>query len=200
MSTRTVNTDRTPEANPAVSPLESSKEKDRQRLMNNVKIADTPHPSLGSSCWNHGGAIIPKGGHRYFWYDGKGSSAHRASYRIHNGEIPSDMHVRHRCDNPACVNPDHLELGTHQQNMSDKALRGTAAVRAKSGILGIRQTASGAWEALVTLMNKAYTKRHKLKEDAIAWREAKVWELHGALVGYPVSRPLAAPAAQLALF
>ncbi|MEG3035804.1 MAG: HNH endonuclease [Aurantimicrobium sp.] len=110
------------------------------------------------------------------------------------------MLVRHLCGDAACVNPDHLELGTHQQNGSDMAVMSDAPVRAQSGIRGVYQTAHGTWQAVVTFMYRAITKCHKLKEDAIAWREAKLLEHHGALVGYPASRPLAAPAAQLALF
>jgi HNH endonuclease len=53
--------------------------------------------------------------------------AHRVSWEIHNGPIPIGLHVLHDCDNPPCVRPDHLHLGTHAINMHEMALRGRAA-------------------------------------------------------------------------
>lgn len=49
---------------------------------------------------------------------------HRYAYELTHGPIPAGLVVRHRCDNPPCCNPDHLILGTHQQNTQDAIERG----------------------------------------------------------------------------
>lgn len=52
--------------------------------------------------------------------------ASRVAWRLAHGEAAGDLHVRHRCDNPLCQNPEHLELGTHTDNMRDMHERGRA--------------------------------------------------------------------------
>ncbi len=59
--------------------------------------------------------------------------AHRASWEIHNGPIPNGLWVLHKCDNPKCVNPDHLYLGNHLQNVRDRQDRGRAACGERTG-------------------------------------------------------------------
>lgn len=63
-------------------------------------------------------------GYGLFNYLGKPISSHRVSWLLHNGDIPNELYVLHKCDNRTCVNPDHLFLGTHKDNQEDKIKKG----------------------------------------------------------------------------
>ena len=82
------------------------------------------HPRPGCWLWQgfkdvHGYGVIRRGGK-----GGKAVLTHRYSWELHRGEIPKGLHVLHSCDVPACVNPDHLFLGTQADNMRDMRSKG----------------------------------------------------------------------------
>jgi len=75
------------------------------------------------NCWDWL-AGKDKDGYGKIKINGKDLQAHRASWDFHNGLIPEGMSVLHHCDNPSCVNPSHLFLGTTLDNMRDRDTKG----------------------------------------------------------------------------
>ncbi len=76
-----------------------------------------------TGCWEwQGGKNVH--GYGLIKFNKKTSMAHRVSYEIYNGVAPRKMKVLHNCDNPTCVNPKHLRLGSHGENMIDMARKG----------------------------------------------------------------------------
>jgi len=74
-------------------------------------------------CWIWDAGKMPSG-YGHFKFNGKTLKAHRIAWSLKHGEIPKGMQILHKCDIPSCVNPDHLFLGTHTDNMRDKVRKG----------------------------------------------------------------------------
>ncbi len=89
----------------------------------------TPEPFSGCWLWIKG----QRSGYGQAYKANHTIYAHRLSWEIFRGEIPNKAHVLHRCDTPLCVNPDHLFLGTHADNMRDRDAKGKQPAGERNG-------------------------------------------------------------------
>lgn len=105
---------------------------DPKKIFNYVK-RDGP-----DGCWNWVRASNLEGYGRA-WHNGKLHLTHRLAWEQARGPIPDGFQVLHRCDNPACINPDHLFLGTHVDNMRDRELKGRGVFEQKLNIEQVKQ-------------------------------------------------------------
>jgi hypothetical protein len=89
------------------------------------------------SCWlwtSH----CDKDGYGRLWRNGYKQQAHRVSWRIAHGYMPDEL-VLHKCDVPACVNPEHLFLGTQKDNMHDAVAKGRKGKLSSTDVDEIRR-------------------------------------------------------------
>lgn len=97
-------------------------------------------------------------------HNGTNVRAHRASYQIHKGETPSHLAVCHSCDNPCCVNPDHLFLGDETDNNRDAVTKG----RHKTGSVMNYEIAAQVRKAKEKLTGRTVAKQFGISEAAVS--------------------------------
>lgn len=94
-----------------------------EKIKKTIKVSE-------SGCWEWQGSL-DNGGYGTVRYMGKTHKAHRVVYRLFIGEIPSDyrkFYICHKCDNPKCVSPFHLFLGTSKENNLDAQIKGRSRI------------------------------------------------------------------------
>lgn len=82
---------------------------------------------METKCWLWTAAVFGKTNYGAFQLERQAHRAHRVAWMLTFGEIPAALFVLHRCDNPKCVRPEHLFLGTHTDNMNDRDSKGRQA-------------------------------------------------------------------------
>lgn len=120
-------------------------------------------------------------GHGVIWNGKFNEGAHRVAWTLANGPIPSRMCVCHRCDTPACVNPDHLFLGTKADNAADMASKGRASHRPGASSPSAKLTADDVAEIRKLkgiVSQRALAERFGVSKTAIRFvQKGRTWQL-----------------------
>ncbi len=136
-----------------------------ERFWENVEKTD--------SCWNWTGVIKKDRGYGRLWISRhKEMLAHRLSLQIHGFDVSRWCVVMHKCDNPRCVNPDHLQIGTHRENQLDKVLKGRQAKGEKQGHSSLSEIEVKAMKHLYKLGWKVTNIAAALKRSYSACHQA----------------------------
>ena len=112
----------------------------------------------------------PKGNNGYgtIEVDGRSTSAHRAAWIAFVGPIPDGMCVLHKCDNRACINPDHLYIGDKKQNRADFMKRHPkakelVAIGVKAGAAGVKRF----WDSMTPIQRAEFCKQRAAKRKEL---------------------------------
>lgn len=131
------------------------------------------------ACWEWESGV-DKDGYGKFQFRENPWRAHRVSWTIYNGEIPEGMYVCHKCDNPTCVRPSHLWLGTDADNIHDMDEKGRRTPQS-----GEQNNASRLTKAQVIEIRELYA-----NTDMFQWEIAEKFGVSRELVGQIVRRDI----------
>lgn len=141
-------------------------------------------------CWVFNNS--KNGGRGYVWHNRRLLMAHRVSWVVHYGPIPVGVNVLHSCDNPPCVNPNHLFLGTQQDNVDDMVRKGrqasidlTVRVGQQNGMSKLSDTDR---YRLLELRRQGWLRKDLANEFGITESQVgRICRRGGVLVGMPKS-------------
>ena len=130
-------------------------------------------------CWIWTGSTNGRYGIVQYPKPRKNFGAHRVSYEIHKGKIPSNMSVLHTCDNPLCVNPHHLFLGSQLTNIRDMISKGR---RVQPNVIGelngrakLTATEAAAIRTSTSSTKELSTKYKVCKGTIYAIKKHRLW-------------------------
>jgi hypothetical protein len=124
---------------------------------------------LETHCWTWTGSR-KKDGHGQIWTGQTTVVATRALWTVLNGPIPDGLVIRHRCDNPPCMNPEHLSLGTPKQNSLDAVARGRVNKDGRKLSPEVRRGIAALRESGMTI--QAVAEHFKISpKTVVAWQK-----------------------------
>ena len=127
-----------------------------------------------SGCWLWEAGMT--NGYGCFYWSGQAVRAHRASYELYKGPIPEGLQVLHKCDVPMCVNPDHLFIGTHDDNMADQVSKNRHAFGGKNGMAKLTETQARAISQSGKTVSSLAMEFNVSKTSIYRIKQKKAWQ------------------------